>query len=160
CHRRRRLRHRRGTLLDRFRTPRLRHRRGRGRLLGPVLRMRDRSQLLTIDRSEGVPVSDKPDAVVGEMNEETGGGCPVVHERAAHPTQGGGNRGWWPDRLNLKILAKNPAVANPLGEDFDYAAAFKTLDLDAVKQDIENVLTTSQDWWPADFGHYGPFMIR
>ncbi|MDP1848917.1 MAG: catalase/peroxidase HPI [Solirubrobacteraceae bacterium] len=87
-------------------------------------------------------------------------GCPVVHDRAPHPTQGGGNRGWWPERLNLKILAKNPAVANPLGEDFDYAAAFDSLDLAAVKQDIAEVLTTSQDWWPADYGHYGPFMIR
>ena len=94
------------------------------------------------------------------MNEESGGGCPVAHERAPHPTQGGDNRGWWPDRLNLKILAKNPAVANPLGEEFDYAEAFSALDLAAVKQDIEDVLTTSQDWWPADFGHYGPFMIR
>jgi catalase-peroxidase len=94
------------------------------------------------------------------MNEETGGGCPVAHERAPYPTQGGGNRGWWPDRLNLKILAKNPAVANPNGADFDYAAAFGTLDLAAVKADIEGVLTTSQDWWPADFGHYGPLMIR
>jgi catalase-peroxidase len=94
------------------------------------------------------------------MNEETGGGCPVLHDRAAHPTQGGTSRGWWPDRLNLKILAKNPAVANPLGEEFDYAKAFSTLDLAAVKRDIEDVLTTSQDWWPADFGHYGPFMIR
>ncbi len=94
------------------------------------------------------------------MNEPEAGGCPVAHERAPHPTQGGGNRGWWPDRLNLKILAKNPAVANPLGEEFDYAAAFESLDLAAVKQDIEEVLTTSQDWWPADYGHYGPFMIR
>ncbi len=90
----------------------------------------------------------------------SGSGCPVAHERAPHPTQGGGNRGWWPDRLNLKILAKNPAVANPLGEDFDYAEAFKSLDLAAVKQDIADVLTTSQDWWPADYGHYGPFIIR
>ena len=87
-------------------------------------------------------------------------GCPVAHDRAPHPTQGGGNRGWWPDRLNLKILAKNPAVASPLGAQFDYAAAFETLDLAAVKADIADVLTTSQDWWPADFGHYGPFMIR
>ncbi|WP_416973485.1 catalase/peroxidase HPI [Streptomyces sp. 4F14] len=87
--------------------------------------------------------------------------CPVAHGgRAAHPTQGGGNRQWWPDRLNLKILAKNPAVANPLGEEFDYAAAFEALDLPAVKRDIEAILTDSQDWWPADFGHYGPFMIR
>ncbi|MET9952020.1 catalase/peroxidase HPI [Streptomyces sp. NPDC006339] len=88
------------------------------------------------------------------------GGCPVAHDRAPHPTQGGGNRQWWPERLNLKILAKNPAVANPLGEDFDYAEAFKALDLAAVKRDIAEVLTTSQDWWPADFGNYGPLMIR
>ena len=91
---------------------------------------------------------------------ESAGGCPVVHGRAPHPTQGGGNRGWWPNNLNLKILAKNPAVANPLGEDFDYAAAFNRLDLDAVKRDLLEVITTSQDWWPADFGNYGPMMIR
>ncbi|WP_082593930.1 catalase/peroxidase HPI [Phycicoccus sp. Soil802] len=88
------------------------------------------------------------------------GKCPVAHT-ATHPTQGGGsNRGWWPDRLNLRILAKNPVVANPLGADFDYAKAFQALDLAAVKQDVAEVLTTSQDWWPADFGNYGPFMIR
>ncbi len=99
--------------------------------------------------------------VAGEANTEpTEGGCPVAHGRAAHPTQGGGNRGWWPEGLNLKILAKNPDVTNPLGAEFDYAEAFKSVDLAAVKQDIAQVLTTSQDWWPADFGHYGPFMIR
>src|SRR4029453_467719 len=87
------------------------------------------------------------------------GQCPVSG-RAPHPTESGGNHGWWPNRLNLKIPHKNPVVANPLGEDFDYAAAFKTLDLAEVKRDIAEVLTTSQDFWPADFGHYGPFMIR
>ncbi|MFD8302033.1 catalase/peroxidase HPI [Streptomyces sp. NPDC059690] len=86
--------------------------------------------------------------------------CPVAHDRALHPTQGGGNQQWWPERLNLKILAKNPAVANPLGEEFDYAAAFQSLDLPAVKRDIAEVLTDSKDWWPADFGNYGPLMIR
>lgn len=95
-----------------------------------------------------------------EAAAESTGGCPVAHGRAPHPTQGGGNRQWWPDRLNLKILAKNPAVANPLGEEFDYAAAFEALDLAAVKRDIAEVLTTSQEWWPADFGNYGPLMIR
>ncbi|MCX5152395.1 catalase/peroxidase HPI [Streptomyces sp. NBC_00320] len=105
-------------------------------------------------------MSENHDANAVDAKTEGGGGCPVAHGRAAHPTQGGGNRQWWPERLNLKILAKNPAVANPLGEEFDYAEAFKTLDLPAVKQDIAEVLTTSQDWWPADFGHYGPFMIR
>jgi catalase-peroxidase len=113
-------------------------------------------------------VSDHHDAVVGEMSKSTaiplenenGGGCPVAHGGLIHPTSGDANVEWWPERLNLKILAKNPAVANPLGEDFDYAEAFKTLDLAAVKQDIAEVLTTSQDWWPADFGNYGPLMIR
>jgi catalase-peroxidase len=95
-----------------------------------------------------------------EGSPEATGGCPVAHGRAAHPTQGGGNRGWWPNSLNLKVLSKNPAVANPLGAEFDYAAAFEALDLAAVKQDITAVLTDSKDWWPADFGHYGPFMIR
>ncbi|MGP3684334.1 catalase/peroxidase HPI [Streptomyces sp. IBSNAI002] len=104
-------------------------------------------------------MSENHDAIVVDAKTE-GGGCPVAHERAPHPTQGGGNRQWWPERLNLKILAKNPAVANPLGEEFDYAAAFEALDLAAVKRDIADVLTTSQDWWPADFGNYGPLMIR
>ncbi|MET9111849.1 catalase/peroxidase HPI [Streptomyces zhihengii] len=103
---------------------------------------------------------ENPDAIVTDAKTEEGGGCPVAHGRAPHPTQGGGNRQWWSERLNVKILAKNPAVANPLGEDFDYAAAFTALDLPAVKADIAEVLTTSQDWWPADFGHYGPFMVR
>lgn len=100
------------------------------------------------------------EAIVVDAKTEGQGGCPVAHGRAPHPTQGGGNRQWWPEQLNLKILAKNPAVANPLGEGFDYAEAFKTLDLPAVKRDLAEVLTTSQDWWPADFGHYGPFIIR
>jgi catalase-peroxidase len=100
------------------------------------------------------------DAVVHDANAGSESRCPVAHGRAPHPTQGGGNRGWWPNQLNLNILAKNPAVANPLGEEFNYAEAFKTLDLAAVKQDIAEVLTTSQDWWPADYGHYGPFIIR
>ncbi|MDQ3103205.1 MAG: catalase/peroxidase HPI [Actinomycetota bacterium] len=105
-------------------------------------------------------MSDSPDAVVGEMNEEEDGGCPFDYERAPHPTEGGDTRGWWPNRLNLKILAKNPVEANPMGDEFDYAEEFRSLDLFAVKKDVEEVLTTSQDWWPADYGHYGPLMIR
>ncbi|WP_344256214.1 catalase/peroxidase HPI [Terrabacter carboxydivorans] len=93
------------------------------------------------------------------MNEPEAAQCPVAHDRSTRPA-GTSNEDWWPNRLNLKVLAKNPAVANPLGEDFDYAAAFNSIDLAAVKADIEAVLTDSQDWWPADFGHYGPFMIR
>jgi catalase-peroxidase len=87
------------------------------------------------------------------------GGCPVVHG-LTDPTMGDPNRDWWPNRLNLKILAKNPPVANPLGEDFNYAEQFNSLDLTEVKRDIAAVMTDSKDWWPADFGHYGPLMIR
>jgi catalase-peroxidase len=105
-------------------------------------------------------MSENHDAIVVDAKTEGGGGCPVAHGRALEPVEGGGNSQWWPKRLNLKILAKNPAVANPLGAEFDYAEAFKSLDLAAVKRDIAAVLTDSQDWWPADFGNYGPFMIR
>ncbi|MCC5474813.1 catalase/peroxidase HPI [Streptomyces barringtoniae] len=106
-------------------------------------------------------MTENHDAIVTDAKAEgTSGGCPVAHDRALHPTQGGGNRQWWPERLNLKILAKNPPVTNPLGEDFDYGEAFESLDLPALKRDIAEVLTTSQDWWPADFDHYGPLIIR
>ncbi|MGH9160988.1 MAG: catalase/peroxidase HPI, partial [Vicinamibacteraceae bacterium] len=70
------------------------------------------------------------------------------------------NRDWWPSQLNLKVLHQNPPARDPMGAEFDYAAEFKTLDLEALKRDIEEVMTTSQDWWPADHGHYGPLFIR
>jgi catalase-peroxidase len=106
-------------------------------------------------------MSENHDPVVteGATPESGGGSCPVVHG-LTHPTKGDPNRDWWPNRLNLKILAKNPAVANPMGAEFSYAEAFNGLDLAAVKQDIAAVLTDSKDWWPADFGNYGPLMIR
>ena len=104
-------------------------------------------------------MSENHDPVVAEGPTPEGGSCPVLPGRA-HPTAGDANSEWWPNRLNLKILAKNPAVSNPMGEDFDYAEAFSGLDLAAVKRDIAAVLTDSKDWWPADFGHYGPLMIR
>ena len=74
--------------------------------------------------------------------------------------RGRSNQDWWPDHLNLQMLHQNPPTRDPMGEEFNYAEEFKTLDLDAVKKDIEAVMTTSQDWWPADYGHYGPLFIR
>jgi len=70
------------------------------------------------------------------------------------------NAFWWPDQLDLSPLRSHTVESNPLGADFDYAKAFATLNLEAVKKDIKQVLTTSQDWWPADYGNYGPFFIR
>jgi catalase-peroxidase len=104
-------------------------------------------------------MSENHDPVVAEGPTPEAGECPVLPGRV-HPTAGDANSQWWPNRLNLKILAKNPAVSDPMGEDFDYAEGFGSLDLAAVKRDIAAVLTDSKDWWPADFGHYGPLMIR
>src|SRR5215471_9374782 len=70
------------------------------------------------------------------------------------------NQDWWPNQLSLKCLHRNSSLSNPMSTDFNYAEEFKTLDLDALKKDIEAVMTTSQPWWPADYGHYGPFFIR
>lgn len=99
--------------------------------------------------------------VLGETNDSSAGKCPVAHGGGlAHPTSGDANQQWWPNRLNLKILAKNQPVVSPHEKDFDYAEAFQQLDLPTVKKDIAEVLTTSKDWYPADFGNYGPLMIR
>jgi catalase-peroxidase len=87
------------------------------------------------------------------------GKCPVHH----NPTVSGGgtsNRDWWPNQLNLNILHQHSAKGNPMGEDFNYAEEFKKLDLAAIKQDLYDLMTDSQDWWPADYGHYGPLFIR
>src|SRR5690349_24813117 len=95
------------------------------------------------------------------MNKEGAAGCPVtVDGRFRYPVEGGAIQDWWPKQLNLKILRKHQSVANPMDPDFDYAAASSAVDLDELTRDVDAVLTTSQDWWPADFGHYGPFMIR
>ncbi len=96
----------------------------------------------------------------GEESPAAGASCPVLHEDLPRPTAGDPNHTWWPNKLNIDLLAFNPAERNPLGAEFDYAAAFQGLDLAAVKAEILEVLTTSQPWWPADFGHYGPLMIR
>lgn len=87
--------------------------------------------------------------------------CPVTGH-TSKPVSGGGtsNKEWWPDQLNLKILHQNSPLSNPLGPDFNYAEEFKKLDLKAIKKDLFDLMTDSQDWWPADYGHYGPLFIR
>ena len=93
------------------------------------------------------------------MNEDSK--CPVTG-RTSKPISGGGmsNRDWWPNQLNLKILHQQSHLGNPMGEDFNYAEEFKKLDLEAVKKDLYALMTDSQEWWPADYGHYGPLFIR
>jgi catalase-peroxidase len=103
------------------------------------------------------------------MSGGNGGKCPVMHGAAnSAPTParmgsivgGRSNRDWWPNQLDLGILHQHSSLSNPMGEGFNYSAAFRTLDLAAVKQDLVALMTDSQDWWPADYGHYGPFFIR
>ena len=90
--------------------------------------------------------------------EETESKCPVTGARTTF--EGPSVQSWWPEQLNLRILHQEPAVANPLGEDFDYATAFEGLDLEALVADLDALMTDSQEWWPADFGHYGGLFIR
>ncbi|WP_409252844.1 catalase/peroxidase HPI [Bacillus sp. SCS-153A] len=89
------------------------------------------------------------------------GGCPFHHgSMTSHNSVGTTNKDWWPNQLNLNILHQHDKKTNPMGEDFDYREEFKKLDYDALKQDLRDLMTDSQDWWPADYGHYGPFFIR
>jgi catalase-peroxidase len=107
-------------------------------------------------------VHESPYSAQLGVNKESGGGLgiPATAGRRDRPARSGSNRGWWPDQLDLTSLRRHRAVTDPMGADFDYAAAFATLDLDALARDVDEVLTTSQEWWPADFGHYGPLMVR
>ena len=82
--------------------------------------------------------------------------CPVIHAAGEGTT----NQDWWPNQLKVDILHQHDARSNPMEEDFDYAEEFKSIDYDALKKDLNDLMTDSQEWWPADFGHYGPFFIR
>jgi catalase-peroxidase len=106
-----------------------------------------------MSHEDGVPVSTTP------REEAPAARCPVLQH--THSAMGSlANQHWWPEQVNLRPLAKNSPLIDPMGEEFDYAAGFATLDLESVKADILKVMTTSQDWWPADYGHYGPLFIR
>jgi catalase-peroxidase len=97
-----------------------------------------------------------------ENNPENASKCPVTGATQKHSVGSGGtkNRDWWPNQLKLNMLRQHTAASNPMGEDFNYAEEFKSLDLKAIKNDLHKLMTDSQDWWPADFGHYGPLFIR
>src|SRR6202161_2507546 len=110
----------------------------------------------TLTTAEGVSAPGNPEQNL--LNESK---CPVAagprkHTVAGHPT----NAAWWPHQLNLKILNQNSPLSDPMQKEFNYAEAFKSLDLDAVIKDLHALMTTSQEWWPADYGHYGPLFIR
>ena len=110
-----------------------------------------------MDNNTSMPIPTGPASHNGNGESK----CPF-HGGALKQSAGGGtrNRDWWPNQLKLNILRQHSSLSNPMGEEFNYAEAFKTLDLDAVKKDLFDLMTASQDWWPADYGHYGPFLIR
>ena len=154
----------------------LRRRRGTGSAGVVVLALVGSSLLGACSVSTSVQVVEPASGeavATGRGTEKSIDGCPVMGASAA-TTQGNmqsdtqgitaagpySNRDWWPDQLNLQVLHQHPPAGNPMGADFDYAKEFAKLDLDALRKDIEKVLTTSQDWWPADYGNYGGLMIR
>ena len=105
----------------------------------------------------GTPAQESAANAEGERP----GKCPVIHGTPSNATGAArSNRDWWPNQLNLKILHQHSALSNPMGEAFDYAEEFKKLDLQALKKDLYALMTDSQEWWPADFGNYGPLFIR
>ena len=104
-------------------------------------------------------MTDQEHGTTTTSDEPTTATCPVMHN--AHQAVGiTANQHWWPHQLNLTILRQNHPKADPMGDDFDYAAEFATLDFDELARDVDALMTQSQDWWPADYGHYGPFFIR
>src|SRR5580692_1821571 len=105
----------------------------------------------TLTTAAGAPVPANK-----EQNMSTESKCPVMGGAHKHLP----NAAWWPDQLDLKILHQHSSVSNPMDETFNYAEEFKKLDLDAVIKDLNALMTDSQPWWPADYGHYGPFFIR
>jgi catalase-peroxidase len=106
-------------------------------------------------QTPGPPIVDDQNAMLGEAK------CPFSNGARKHALAGAQpNANWWPNQLNLKILHQHSQLSNPMGEAFNYAQEFKSLDLNAVIKDLHELMTTSQDWWPADYGHYGPFFIR
>ena len=95
------------------------------------------------------------------MNNETEGKCPVMHGAlTTNSSTGTSNRDWWPNQLNLSILHQHDTKSDPMDEGFNYREEFNKVDFDALKEDLNNLMTDSQEWWPADYGHYGPFFIR
>jgi len=106
-------------------------------------------------KTPGPPIVDDQNTMSGDAKCPFSNGA-LKHTVAGTPT----NANWWPNQLNLKILRQHPQLSNPVGETFNYAEEFKSLDLNAVIKDLHALMTSSQDWWPADYGHYGPFFIR
>src|SRR5579871_3613192 len=133
-----------------------------------VVRFVIRNSLFTNSKENGHMEKEKQfTTAVGEpvpeqqQNSSTGSKCPVAHGAGRHTLAGAStNAGWWPNQLNLKILHQHSALSNPMDKTFNYAEEFKSLNLDAVIKDLHALITDSQDWWPADYGHYGPFFIR
>ena len=121
---------------------------------------RHKQTLFTMENTNGTSKASHDHSVIYDVNKGTAS-CPFLNGSLKSVAGGGtSNQDWWPNQLKLNILRQNSSLVDPMDPDFDYAKEFKSLDLAAVKNDLTQLMTDSQDWWPADYGHYGPFFIR
>src|SRR5215213_8033638 len=128
----------------------------RSRHLDRRPRARQQPRSRTVSHPNEAAKEDK-DGFSESISESENPAIPSPTPKAHRPRT---NRDWWPNQLDLSVLHQHSSLSNPLGEDFDYAEEFKSLDLEALRRDLLELMTTSQDWWPADYGHYGPLFIR
>src|SRR5262249_57711107 len=131
-----------------------------GRAAGPRCGPGRRKSAAREASPSAISCREQPERRIDMSNHGSESENPAIPSPTPKQTRPRTNKDWWPNQLDLSILHAHSPLSDPMGKDFNYAEEFKKLDVEALKKDVEQVMTTSQDWWPADYGHYGPLFIR